>query len=108
MKKTLGLHDFREEFRAYGRGDQFSYSGLEVLFNYLIQLEEDTGVELDLDVIGLCCEFVESDLDEVISQHDVSFDSDYPDEKADVVYGYLCENTSVCGRTNDSIVYLQF
>ena len=53
MKKTINLHDFRQEFINYGRQNQFSYEGLEALFNHL---KED---EMELDVIGLCVEYTE-------------------------------------------------
>ena len=58
MKKTVNLDDFRKEFEEYDR-DRFSYKGLEMLYDYLIELEEDTGVELELDVIELCGSFTE-------------------------------------------------
>lgn len=44
---------FQDEFVRMGRENQFSYEGLEVLFDYLDE------TELELDVIGICCEFTE-------------------------------------------------
>ena len=59
---------FRQTFHNYGRGDQFSYEGLNALFDYLEQLSEDMGANIELDVIGLCCEFTEyADLEEIKS-----------------------------------------
>ena len=55
MKTTVYLHDLRTQFHQMGRGDQFSYDGLRVLFEALEQYEDDTGSEVELDVIGLCC-----------------------------------------------------
>jgi hypothetical protein len=43
------------------RKDQFSYEGQEALFNYLEDYEEDTGQEVEFDVIALCCEYTEYD-----------------------------------------------
>ena len=57
MKSTVSLADFRDAFQI--RKDQFTYAGLEALFNYLEQYEEDTGEEVELDVIALCCEYTE-------------------------------------------------
>ena len=59
MKKTINQYDFTEAFRIAGRGEQFSYDGLIALFDYLEQYEEETGEELELDAIALCCEWCE-------------------------------------------------
>jgi len=59
MKKTINLYDFRQEFINYNRQNQFSYEGLEALFNHLEDFEDSTGTEYELDVVGLCIEFTE-------------------------------------------------
>lgn len=58
MKSTISLHDFREGFKRLGR-ENFSYEGLAILFEYLEQLEEDTGEELEYDPMSLCGDFEE-------------------------------------------------
>ena len=57
MKTTVSLHDFREAFRRYDRLENFGLDGLPVLFEYLVELEDDLGEELELDVIALCCDY---------------------------------------------------
>jgi len=57
MKSTVSLSDFRDAFQI--RKDNFSYDGLEALFNYLEEYEESGGDELELDVIAFCCEYTE-------------------------------------------------
>lgn len=59
MKQTVNNHAFIDAFRQAGRADQFSYEGLSALFDYLEELEQDTGEDWELDVIALCCEFTE-------------------------------------------------
>ena len=59
MKKTIDKHDFIQEFRNYNREDNFSREGLEALFDYMEQYEEETGLEIELDVIAICCEYTE-------------------------------------------------
>tara|TARA_R100001443_G_scaffold115470_1_gene133308 strand:+ start:506 stop:943 length:438 start_codon:yes stop_codon:yes gene_type:complete len=49
------------EFRTYGRGNQFSWAGFKALFEYLEDVSEDMGEDLNIDVIGLCCEWSEYD-----------------------------------------------
>ena len=64
--KTVDVYEFRRAFADYDRANQFSYEGLDALFDWLEELAEDTGTPYDLDVIALCCEFSEySDLPEI-------------------------------------------
>ena len=76
MKKTINYYDFRAEFRAFGREEQFTRQGLKSLFDYLEELGEDCGEEIELDVIACCCEFVEYDsLEDFHNEYDKN---DYP------------------------------
>lgn len=59
MKQTIGKNQFVEAFRVMGRQDQFTRPALEALFYALEQMEQDSGTEMELDVIGLCCDFTE-------------------------------------------------
>lgn len=59
MKRTVNVYDFRQAFKDSGRNDNFTYEGLGALFEYFEGLEEDTGEEMELDVIGICCDFSE-------------------------------------------------
>ncbi len=61
MKKTIWFCEFQDAFTNCGRGDSFSYKGLEALYNYLTQLEDDCGIELELDPIAFDCEYTEFD-----------------------------------------------
>ena len=62
VQSINNVHQFREAFRLAGRSDQFSYEGLEVLFDYLDNLSEDTGETIELDPVALCCEYYESSI----------------------------------------------
>ena len=100
---------FREAFRLAGRTDQFSYEGLEVLFDYLDNLSEDTGEPIELDPVALCCEYYESSIQELIDNYDIdSPGDDDPDLIIEVVREYLEDNTSVCGKVSDGFVYAAF
>lgn len=59
MKITINFNDFEARFQRYGRGEQFSYEGLQALFDWLEDFESDTGEDMEFDVIGLCCDFAE-------------------------------------------------
>ena len=77
MKQSIDIYGFRTAFERSGRKDQFSYEGLKALFEYLEQYEDDCGEEIELDVVGLCCDYVEYDsLEEFHGEYDAE---DYPD-----------------------------
>ena len=70
MKTTVSKSDFRDAFRDYNREENFTYEGLGALYDYLTELEEDTGEEMELDVIAICCDFSEyEDLEEIQSEY---------------------------------------
>lgn len=80
MKKTINIYDFENAFRQMGRGEQFSYLGLRALFEMLENYEEDTVEEIELDVIGLCCEYTEyENMEEFWKVYDKE---DYPNDEA--------------------------
>jgi hypothetical protein len=58
MKQTVYLEDFRRAFQST-RPNNFSHQGLNSLYDYFQNLEEDIGEELDLDVIAVCCDYCE-------------------------------------------------
>ena len=61
MIQTVTWYSFGEAFRNSGRKDQFSYMGLRALWEYLEELGSDCGTPMELDVVGLCCDFAEYD-----------------------------------------------
>ena len=73
MINTINKYEFSDAFHKMGRGKQFSYEGLDALFDYLEMLEEDIGEPIELDVISLCCEYSEYD-------NLKEFQNDYGDE----------------------------
>ncbi len=63
---------FRDEFSRCGRGEQFSYKALGHLYDYFIEYEESSGDDFELDVIALCCEYAEEEIDNVLSDYGLS------------------------------------
>jgi len=59
MIQTISKHNFRDAFKTMGRENQFSYDGLGALYDYLEMFEDDTGQQTELDVIAICCDFIE-------------------------------------------------
>ena len=71
MKQNITFSAFCDAFRDMDRNKQFSYEGKKALFDYLEQYEEDCGVEIELDVIALCCEYSEEALSDVLENYDL-------------------------------------
>jgi hypothetical protein len=90
MKTTVSEFQFIEAFRHAGRETQFSVNARRALFDYLESFEHDTRTELELDPIGICCEWAE-----------------YPSAKeAAMDYGFEWKNT-VLTREEASLEWLR-
>ena len=109
VQSINNVYQFREAFRLAGRMDQFSYEGLEVLFDYLDNLSEDTGEPIELDPVALCCEYYESSIDEIVENYNLDL-SEYDDgnDALQYVRDWLNDNTAVCGEVSDGFVYAAF
>jgi hypothetical protein len=73
---TVNFRMFQDAFIIMGRSNQFSYAAQRALFDYLEEIEADSGQEMELDVIALCCEFMEIDEDEKEYKQYVGEDAD--------------------------------
>lgn len=116
MKTTITSASFVEAFRNYGRMDNFSREGLEILFKYFEQYEQDCGCEMELDVIGICCDFSESSIENIIQDYDIDVsevddvdEEDKLDIIQEIVLDYLNDHTSVVGVTSSgNVIYQNF
>ena len=72
MKQSITRADFVGWFwgsDTYKRN--FSYEGLNSLFDYLEELEEDMGKEMEFDPVAICCEYSEyENLEEIKNNYD--------------------------------------
>lgn len=97
MKKIINFWDFREAFEDFERLNQFEHT-LSQLFDYLEELEEDTGEEMELDVIGLCCDFTEWSAEDLAEE----FATDT--ENIEHAIAYQFDNLAI--RTPDGSLYV--
>ena len=105
MKTTIYLHDFRNAFHQCGRGEQFSYDGLRVLFEALEEWEDGGGEEVELDVIALCCEFSEETPEQIAENYSIELEAD--GNELNNVLDYLHDHTMICGVTKDGLIVYQ-
>lgn len=59
MKQTVTEYQFVDSFRHAGRESQFTVPARRALFEYLEEYENSAGEEIELDPVGICCEWAE-------------------------------------------------
>lgn len=97
--ETIDNSLFRSRFEDYkrvGDGNNFSYAGLDALFEYLDDLSYDGVTTIELDVIGLCCEFSEASIEDALKETGCD----------DI--GELRDNTTVIEVDCDTIIYAAY
>jgi len=99
MYQSITKSDFTSAFHRMDRGEQFSYKGLIALYDYLEQYEEDTGEQIELDVIAICCEYTEYESLE-------EFQEDYGDDYQSI--DEIEQVTTVIPVDDDGFIILQF
>lgn len=110
MKQTIGWGQFSEAFARMDRKDQFSYEALELIYDYLTELEDSTGEELELDVIAICCDYTEDSYESIAELYGIELDSDDDAEDQHQQVRNFIETESILVGVTDSgaIVYQQF
>ena len=106
MIKTISRNDFIHEFELMGRSKHWSIEGLENLFDFLTE-SEDSNNPMELDVIGLDCEFTEykNALEAIKDYNGGLYESDENDE--DDAREYFRDNTMLI-EFEDGIIIQQF
>jgi len=93
--KKIGLYEFRLAFSYCDRQENFSYEGLEVLFDHLDELSDDCGT-IELDVLAICCDYTESTISEALAWYNL-------ESLEDLQY-----NTLVLNVDSDTIIYQNY
>ena len=100
MKQTINFYNFSDAFRKADRADQFTYEGQRAIFDYLEEYEDSTGEEVELDVVAICCEYMEyENLEEF---HNIYDKEDYPN------LDKLRDYTQVIEVGEDSFIIAEF
>lgn len=112
MKQTVTLHSFRRAFELAGRSNHFSHEGLEVLFNLIESFEEDTGEDIELDVVGLCCEWQELSITEIRAEYQEAEEMTYEEIiewlGQNTVYGEVEPNLYLPEPCTRGVVFMAF
>jgi hypothetical protein len=108
MKTTIDFNDFREAFRRYDRLGSYSPEGLRALFNHFEQYEEETGQEVELDVIAICCDYDENHWEDVAANYSIDLtDCEDEEDKISAVREYLEENTFLVNEPLEGVFVYQ-
>lgn len=105
--QTVNVHTFRQAFIDMGRKENFTYAGLEALFEHLEEMSEGSGMNIELDVIGLCCEYNEMSWDEVSEEYGENMDGDL-DNDVDELLEILQDNTLVVYHNDERVLFEAF
>ena len=106
MKTTVNQSEFIDAFHRCNRYEQFGYDALVSLFDYMEQMEEDCGEEMELDVIALCCDYSVDSVADIASNYSIDIDGLDEDEAREAVVDYLNDHTSVIDEDcNGQILY---
>ena len=74
MINTVTQHEFIDTFKKV-RPEDFSYEGLEVLFEHLEMVEQDMDKPIEFDVIAITCYYSEYDnKKELLENYDMTID----------------------------------
>lgn len=99
MKITLTQSQFVHEFNKI-RPNHFSRQGLECLFDFFEELDENLETETEFDPIAICCEWLEYDsIEEFWDEYDKD---DYEDIEA------IQDMTQVIELSHGAFIILQF
>jgi len=105
MKTTVSVYDFHQAFKEI-RPTNFSYAGLNILYDYFEEYERDTGEELELDVIAICCDFTEDTWQNIASSYDIDLtEAELGGEKYEIVKTYLEDQGALMGEVDGGFVY---
>ena len=108
MKTSVNRYDFEQAFKQADR-DNFSYEGLGLLFDYLEEYEESTGTEIELDVIAICCDYLEDTWQSIAQAYSIELDHDESEEdQKQQVRDFLEVETIIVGNTEGGFVYACF
>jgi hypothetical protein len=109
MKQSVNFSAFVDAFHACDRYDSYGYEALKVIFEYLEQYEEETGQEIELDVIAICCDYNAEHYTAIASNYSIDIDGLDDDEAKSTVIEYIQDNSAYLGEATDGeLVYQCF
>jgi hypothetical protein len=109
MQHTINFNDFIDAFKRFDRYDGYGYEALKVIYNYLEEYEQETGADIELDVIAICCDYNAEHYTDIASNYSIDLAGLDDDEAKQAVIEYIQDNSSYLGEATDGeLVYQVF
>ena len=101
------------------RGDNFGYKGWRKIGDYLESLSNDTGEDIEIDIVSICCDYsMAESADDAYMEFDHLHGVDLPkeeeweeleeDEKLGTIEEFLQDRSSVVVCKGDLIIWQAF
>lgn len=114
ITQTISRYNIIDIAKQYKRLDNFGYDGWQKLFDYMEELSESCGEDIELDIVAWCCDYamfnsaqeVFDNYDTLITQEE--WDEKDDDEKLEAIEEFLQDNTAVVCCEDDCIIFQAF
>jgi len=108
MKTTLTTYEIAKAISTDDYNN-FSYKEAELLAEYLEEMEESTGEEMELDIVAIRCDFNVSGVKELKTQYNIENDLDKEDLlDTEKIFDWLNYRTLVVGEVDGKFIYQSF
>ena len=101
--KTINEQQFIDAFIDAGHWNSFSRDALIMLYEHLEELSDDTGEDMELDVMAICGDYAQRHLDDVREALELDENAD-----EDEILEALEYHTTVVGIIDDTVVYMDY
>lgn len=85
IKQTVSAYDVIEQAKAMNKIDNFGHDGWRALFQCLEGLSDETGDDIELDIVAWCCDFTRF---ESVEDYNSQYNTEYV--YADDVHEIAC------------------
>jgi hypothetical protein len=107
--QTVNQTDFICAFHEAGRGTQFTPDALRMIFDYLEEYSDSTGEPVELDVVGICCDWSELTWQDCAMSYGIDLDHCIDDdERIGDVLEYMIKHTTATELSNGNILFINF
>ena len=117
--QTVNAGDLYHLACKMNRGENFGYNGWRAIGDYLESLSDDTGENIEIDIVAICCEYSSAESAEgVFMEFAYEHGIDLPtmeewgdmdeDEKLETIDEFLRHETSVVICEDDLIIWQAF
>jgi hypothetical protein len=106
---TIDKYSFADAFLNSSRKGQFSHEALGAIFEYLEDYSQDSGEDVELDIVAICCDWAEMSWQDVVQSYGLDLSHcDTDEERIDAVEEYLQDETHSVRLSDDSFVFVSF